>query len=326
MHIGWILLIVAITVTAVVIATLVCVDFSSSRYNCVSGSDLNTTKSVFRDDGNMKSEVDIVISLTTLPHRVDTVLPIMLKSVEDQTVRPRSVEINLPRTTKNGDTYVVPNWLQRMHDGGAVTVYRVDDKGPATKYIPTLERYVSSPHQLILVVDDDMVLDQNRVAEFYAASKTYPNDVLAGHIVSVNRGTCEFDVMKFEDSTPNAIAVLTSNKTGVGKPGDIVTGFQNYLIQPRFFDITELFDYDKMPKEAFYVDDVVISGHLARRGVIRRVPPGTITGMNKLPDEHFWKHVLSFITTPNTENLSTGANRGDHNNNVMVKYFSDVWC
>ena len=266
--------------------------------------------------------------MTTLPHRVDNVLPITLKSLETQTMRPKSVEINMPHVRKDGTPYTVPAWLQRMHDGGAVRIYRVDDVGPATKYLPTLERYATSPDQKILVVDDDMILDSRRVEEFDAASEKYPDAVIAAHIMSVNKADCKFSLDTFENSTPNVmtnVAAVTSS-VGVGAPGDIVAGFQNYLIKPKFVDTKELGDYDSMPPEAFYVDDVVISGHLGRRGVNRIVPPGMITGLNKLPSKHFWKHVLALATISNPENLSTSANRTSHNNDTMVKYFRDVWC
>lgn len=267
---------------------------------------------------------DIVVTMTTLPHRVDTVLPLTLHTLRVQTMMPASVEINLPHTTKSGEPYVIPSWLQEEHDAGRVTVYRVDDVGPATKYIPTLQRYRNNPDRRILVVDDDMLLHPKRVEEFDAASKRFPNDALTAHGMMIDNGKINFIsfVQSFNDWK---MAVMPKARCTTEEPIDIITGYQNYLIRPRFFDMRKLTDYDAMPKEAFWVDDVVISGHLAQQGVTRRVPKD-ISGSNMLPSSHFWQHVSGFVSIKgDSQNLSTGPNASDHNNNVMIDYFKDFW-
>ena len=268
--------------------------------------------------------VDVVVTLTTLPHRVETVLKSTLHSLRIQSALPRSVEINVPHTYKDGSRYDLPPWLQAEHTAGRVTIFRVDDVGPATKYIPTLQRYQTQPQQRILVIDDDMLLHPKRVEEFYAASQRFPDDVLAAYGLMIDKGAINWlnCVLPFDDLKTALVPGTTRTQE---EPIDIITGFQNYLIQPRFFDLDALTNYDSMPPEAFYVDDIVISGHLARRGVIRRVPR-EITGLNHLTTKHFGDHVKAILQNKRDDrNLTTGPNAGDRTNNVMIQFFKEDW-
>jgi len=234
------------------------------------------------------------------------------------------VEINIPHTYKDGSRYDIPAWLQAEHTAGRVAIYRVDDVGPATKYIPTLRRYQRQPRQLILVVDDDMIVHPKRVEEFYAASQRLPDDVLAAYGLMIDKGVINWlnCVLPFDDLKT---ALVPGTRRTQEEPIDIITGFQNYLIQPRFFDLDVLSDYDSMPAEAFYVDDVVISGHLARRGIVRRVPH-EITGLNYLTTKHFGDHVKAILQNKrDNRNLTTGPNAGDHTNNIMIEFFKHDW-
>ena len=52
----------------------------------------------------------------------------------------------------------------------------------------------------------------------------------------------------------------------------VVYGTGGVLYRPSFFD-SSVFEYEKGPPEAFFVDDVWISGHLARRNISSLIAP-----------------------------------------------------
>lgn len=267
---------------------------------------------------------DIVVTMTTLPHRVDSVLPLALHSLRLQTVAPKAIEINIPFKDKQGLPYELPQWLREEEKASRVHIYRVIDMGPATKYIPTLQRYVDTPDQRILVVDDDMIIHHRRVEEFDAASQRYPDDVLAAHGLLLDKLAINHlhFVQPFEDVKTRLLPGASST---VEQPVDIVCGFQNYLLKPRFVNLALLTDYTRMPPAAFWVDDVVVSGHLAQQKVTRRIPKN-ITGLNRQVTKQFWGQVYSACSgTLNSQNLSTGANAGDTNNNIMIQFYKDFW-
>ena len=79
---------------------------------------------------------DVVVTLTTLPSRIDRIEP-TLKSLLRQTIRPRAIRLNVPATSRReGSAYRVPERLRRLR---SIAIVRVDDYGPATKLIPALQ-------------------------------------------------------------------------------------------------------------------------------------------------------------------------------------------
>ena len=124
--------------------------------------------------------VPIVVSLTTIPMRMkdDGELQPFLKSLLTQDIVPIAIELNVPYIMKRKNIpYVIPDYLI---DCEVISVNRCDDKGPATKYIPTLMKYQDQPYTKILVMDDDLILDENFIGDVYKESLKYPDCVIAG--------------------------------------------------------------------------------------------------------------------------------------------------
>jgi hypothetical protein len=61
--------------------------------------------------------------------------------------------------------YDIPEWLTDLQKQYAqLKIYRVEDVGPSTKILPTIQR-VEDPNIIIIVVDDDMVYRKELIEE-----------------------------------------------------------------------------------------------------------------------------------------------------------------
>ena len=91
----------------------------------------------------------------------------------------------------------------------------------------------------------------------------------------------------------------------------VITGCGSYLIQPKFFD-ESLWDYSRAPQAAFYMDDIWISGCLARRKVKRYAVPTS-------------RMMRSVWRQRRTLSLHDVPNGRQHNNNETIAFFRDSW-
>jgi len=242
----------------------------------------------------------LVVSLTTLPSRIGKIFPAM-NSLLDQTVRPERIFLALPPFSRREQaTYVVPEGL-RNHP--LVTILRADrDWGPATKLIPVLRHCAGAPETLILAVDDDNVYPRTFLATFLHYAAALPDAALSlrGWPIPVSH--------RWKDSRE-----VKGSRIASPLRTDIITGCGGILVRPRFFD-ADFFDYEKAPPAAFFVDDVWISGHLARRRIPKVVLP--FSG--------------AFVYLPSLATLSGPAldrdeNRSGKNNDVMIDHFGAYW-
>ena len=66
---------------------------------------------------------DVVVTLTTLPSRIDRIAP-TIKSLLNQTISPAAIRLNLPvLSRRERQSYVIPEWLGRLQ---SVTICRFD--------------------------------------------------------------------------------------------------------------------------------------------------------------------------------------------------------
>lgn len=80
----------------------------------------------------------VVVSLTTIPSRIDHLLPTLL-SLLTQTVPPDAILLCIPQTSlrEPSKPYVIPPWLEHMD---MVKIIRSsEDYGPSTKLIPAVQ-------------------------------------------------------------------------------------------------------------------------------------------------------------------------------------------
>jgi len=242
----------------------------------------------------------IVVTLSTLPGRIDKIFP-ALNSLLDQTLMPERIILAIPEYSRREQkAYMIPDALLNHP---VVSILPSDrDWGPATKLIPTLRHYSDAPDTLILAVDDDNIYPRTYLETFARFSLSHPDAALSLRGWHVPPSRYWNDVREFKG-------------TSISSPveTDVIQGCGGILVRPGFFD-EEFFDYTPAPQEAFFVDDVWISGHLARRGIRRLVLP--------------YRGAFVYFPTRATFSgvaLDRNENIAGMNDEVMINYFDAYW-
>lgn len=117
-----------------------------------------------------QKEVSLVVTLTTVPERLslDNVdgLQNVLKHLCEQEDDDYEVHFNIPDyyfVTK--EPYIIPEWLNGYKlKYPHLKVFRTEDFGPPTKFVPTLQR-ITNPETIILVIDDDLLYYPDMITE-----------------------------------------------------------------------------------------------------------------------------------------------------------------
>ena len=130
-----------------------------------------------------EKEPSVIISLTTVPERLANTdeegLKLVLKNLCEQQDDDYEVHFNLPEyhsVTKQ--EYIVPDWindykLKYKH----FKVFRVEDIGPPTKFVPTIQR-IQNPETIVITVDDDLVYHTEMVSEHRKYQSTLKDSVI----------------------------------------------------------------------------------------------------------------------------------------------------
>lgn len=262
-----------------------------------------------------------VITLSTIPPRFAS-LGRTLSSLLQQSSRPEAVELYIPQTYRR-----FPEWggaLPAVPDG--VRIIRVaEDLGPATKILPAARLYRGQELDL-LYADDDQFYAADWAQGFLAARKRHPGVALCAAATTVKRMGRDWSA---EAPQPRAVvaphfqdqvgyhlrrlmAKVWRRRAGIlplqprfrklDRSGyaDFAEGYAGVAVRPDWFDDLAF----AIPTVAWAVDDVWLSGQLARRGVLIW---GDI-GLNRLRAIPTVSH-----TTPLYGAVINGANRPEAN-------------
>lgn len=147
--------------------------------------DLNNVRNAVKKEINLKynegfdtikktnftgKEPSVIISLTTVPERLADMAEAgiigVIKSICEQEDNDYEVHFNIPETYNiTKAEYIIPDWLHKYERTyGHLRIFRTEDYGPPTKFLPTLQR-VQNPETIIIVVDDDLVYCSNMIFE-----------------------------------------------------------------------------------------------------------------------------------------------------------------
>jgi len=173
-------------------------------------------------------------------------------------------------------------------------------------------------NHLVIVVDDDTIYPPRMVETFLDWHKVLPDAALAlrGWVVH-----SDIVYIKFADSY-----MVFGNELDAPHPVSIITANCAYMVQTAFFDKSHLWDYhDDVPDGARWMDDVWISGQLARRSVPRMVVPFN-------DDQYTWNSWLPTLTldqitlrrAPKYQRYR-GTNPREAANNQALSYFMNDW-
>lgn len=221
-----------------------------------------------------------VITLSSIPPRFGLIGPTLESLTSQRGVD--GVELYLPRTY-----YRFPDWdgsLPKVPAG--VTIHRLDhDYGPASKILGAVDRYHKEDIQL-LFCDDDRDYTSGWASGLLSEAERFPNCViaLAGWDIAGLNSRRQFAKPRHQrrsriwdlDYRMARLRQITSgsrNLTLAEKPArriiarsgyaDIFEGYGGVIVRPNFFDITSF----NIPHQAFHVDDIWLSGLMARADI-----------------------------------------------------------
>lgn len=128
----------------------------------------------------------VIVTLTTIPSRLgntsygESGMISTINSLLNQTYYEYEIHVNIPSTHNyTGEKYILPNWLLELETANPkLKIFQdMEDIGPATKLIPTVER-IQDPESIIIVVDDDLVYNALLVEEQVANQTRFPEAVV----------------------------------------------------------------------------------------------------------------------------------------------------
>ncbi len=187
-----------------------------------------------------------IVSLTTVPQRIAYLKPTLV-SLLRQTLPPKEIQINI------GDDYFrntpIPDFFNGLE---MIKIFRTPkDMGPATKYIPTLERYQNT-QQLIIIVDDDMYYSNNLIEDLVHADE----QAQGKRVFCINGFKVPESLLSA--SRPSDAAI----KSGTRRVA-VIEGCGGYTLRPQFIKLEKLKNLSQAPRRSFFDDDIWLSGHLS---------------------------------------------------------------
>jgi len=190
-----------------------------------------------------------VLTLTTSPQRMPH-LPLVLDALFNQHTSPDAVYLNLPKRYRNSDAYIIPDWLD---DEFQVTLlHQGDDLGPVMKIMPVLEIETDSD-TLLITVDDDVRYPPDTISTLQTAAKADPESAFG------SRGFNFTNIGKH-------LEPVRGNYT----PCHVLQGYGACAYRRRHFDTERLqLSLNSQPEAFRFSDDVILSNHIASRGVAR---------------------------------------------------------
>ncbi|MEZ2131338.1 MULTISPECIES: glycosyltransferase family A protein [unclassified Sinorhizobium] len=227
-----------------------------------------------------------IITLSTIPPRFATLAP-TLQSLLKQRASINEIRLYIPRRYRRFPDYdgSVPD----VPDG--VTIVRPEeDLGPASKVL-FATRELRGRRAQILFCDDDKIFSPTWAADLLAAQATRPHECVAliGKAVPPDRGKPgPFQPKAVHPSRKDfglrmrRLHYKISSRLGVDRPFpmprptikagyvDILQGLGGVVVRPDFFDDVAF----NIPDVVWAVDDVWLSGMLARRNIPIWLPAG----------------------------------------------------
>lgn len=175
----------------------------------------------------------IIISLSTIPSRVDSIEPVLISLVE-QTLEPDLIYINYPKTyVRFDDTLKIPDFINTNPKlKNKVKFYQIEnDYGPATKFIGNLINDEIDDNDFLLITDDDIIKSKDWAKMLYDKFISLKQDYI-----------CCFEERK------------------LGKK--IIWGYLGYIFKKKMINLNSIKEFfDEVKSECFFVDDHWFTGY-----------------------------------------------------------------
>jgi hypothetical protein len=194
-----------------------------------------------------KGKKRLVVSLTTIPSRLSNICP-CLNAILQQSCPPDLIRIHIPDfSTREKKPYCIPEYLIR-HPAIRINRWPMDE-GPILKLTGALKTE-SDPKTLIVTVDDDTIYPKNFLKTLLLGHSLYPDAAIGFRGWLLPRSGMFLDRH-----------VLYANTIGPATRVDVLSGV-NGVLYPRHVFGSDFYDRTKLPPQAFFVDDICISGYL----------------------------------------------------------------
>lgn len=224
----------------------------------------------------------VVISLSTIPSRLsdtkygDQGIKSCIESLQNQTYDNYEVHFNIPyKNNYSGEEYIIPDWLSQFDK---IQIKRVEDIGPATKAVPTIER-ITDLDTIIIICDDDLVYHPEMVSEHVKNQLT--RDCAFGYD---SLGTYE---PKFNDIRDHYVVSVPFEMIG-----RTMQHYKTVSYKRRYFDNDFFTDFVGKTKS----DDVLLSAYMQKQGITKMVMP--YDGEAKLETLEQWQASGGVTTFP----------------------------
>ena len=211
----------------------------------------------------------VVISLTTLPTRLDKLL-VTLKSLNNQTVPPDEIYLTLPINCErlNMKYTDITDQVKNL-----CTIVKIDqDYGPITKIVGALKKE-KDPDTIIITVDDDIIYPPTLIEDLMYWHGKYPDSALGSSGLAIGSYPFRYSLIFNQEHQNHWFTMKPSsrrNKT------DIIYGYAGALYKrymfPSYSDLyDELLSYCMEDRDLFLNDDVVLSCYLNKQEISRRI-------------------------------------------------------
>lgn len=266
----------------------------------------------------------IIISLTTIPSRLEHIIPV-IDSIKNQTILPDEIVLVLPLTSFreqkeiNKDPYIISERINNYIINNKITVLRPEkDYGPIMKLLSVLLREKeNNSNNIIISIDDDKIYFNNTLEDLL-------NGYKRNNCICARKGS----ILNFylKQNSANKInareQILRSADLTEDKQINIVFGTGGVLYKPSFFNDNIMEEICKLPNEAFYVDDVVISSFLMKNN-IKMILVKCIKNDFQKKHDHVKCGIMDRSSISQNINRLGVLNYKNNNNNsvVVMNYF-----
>jgi hypothetical protein len=244
--------------------------------NKVVPSDFNYDEIVNTD------ERKVILTLSTIPSRLSDTkygengIKSCLKSLSEQSYSNYEIHFNIPYfSSYSGEKYELPSWIS---DFKKIKIFRVDDIGPATKAVPTIQR-ITEPETIIIVVDDDLI---------------YHKDMIREHVKNQSTRDCVFGYDALDSVEP----VFNDKRDHfvVSVPFEveakIMQHYKSVSYKRKYFDNDFFADFVGKTKS----DDILLSAYMKKQNIKKIVMP--YEHEEKIESLEDWEKKGGVITFP----------------------------
>jgi hypothetical protein len=113
----------------------------------------------------MKSKIKIIVTLTTIPERINKIKEVLL-SIKNQSVEINKLYINIPQN------YIIPPSIYEFIP--EIEIIRVEeDYGPITKLLPLIDLIDIKEDIWVLTIDDDIIYNNNHIYNLINSIEKY---------------------------------------------------------------------------------------------------------------------------------------------------------